>query len=69
MNEWVWLCSSKTKNKKTGGRPNLVHGLQFANLEVDKKVSTFHKGMPSRPSLINQKAFKNPKVALYHPDT
>lgn len=40
--------------------------VKFANPELDKKVSKFHKGIPSRLHLINQKTFKNPKVSQYH---
>lgn len=37
---------------------------KFANPELDKKVSKFHKGIPSRLHLINQKTFKNPRFPV-----
>lgn len=49
--------------QKKDSRPNLAHGPQFTNPELDKKICKFHKGIPLRFPIINKMSSKNPKLS------
>lgn len=44
VNWWVWLCFNKTVFRKTGSRPDLPWGKEFANPWMRAFTAIFHRG-------------------------